>query len=458
MSNKRFIHSPIDECYFDGLDNTAKIIPATTDTRNPNVFGYTAVLSDEVVPEALQRAVEKALSIMPSFAMKLNRGLFWYYFDINHGIPKVREAKEYPCSPIYKANENGFLFRVTYYHRRINFEIYHALSDGMGALNFMRLIVYCYFNELYPDEVPEEAARLEADEVTRNFDEDSFAMNVPDGAPNAEKEKKAEAYRIGGYRYDGTRLGVLAARIPADKMLELSKAHGATLSEYTCALLIWSIYNTSYRRTMRTRPIVISIPVNLRGMFESSTLRNFFGQMNVSVKPERGDTFEDILCKTKECFKAHLNKAYFEKQITNNVLIERIPGIRFVPLFIKDAVMRFLYRRGTKYHTLTLSNLGRIQLPEAIAHRVERFEVLIGGSSTHPKKTSLCSYKNELVITFTSTVDDNSMEQFLLSLLTKQGIEVTVSSNETLPPPKPPKKDKVALKSEKAALKKEASK
>jgi len=52
-------HSPIDEGYFDGLDNTAKIIPATTGTRNPNVFGYTAVLCDEVDPDALQRAVEK---------------------------------------------------------------------------------------------------------------------------------------------------------------------------------------------------------------------------------------------------------------------------------------------------------------------------------------------------------------------------------------------------------------
>ncbi len=444
MKHKRAAHSPIDECYFDGLDNTAKIIPATTDTRNPHVFGYTAVLTEEVVPEALQKAVEKAVSIMPSFAVKLNRGLFWYYFDINHATPRVREVSEYPCAPIYKAGENGFLFRVTYYHKRINFEIYHALSDGVGALNFMQLIVYCYFNELYPEEVPEELARLEADEAVRNFDEDSFAVNVPENALVAEKEKKTEAFRIGGYRYDGTRLGVLNARIPADKMLALAKSFGATLSEYVCALLIWSIYNTSYRRSMRTRPIVVSIPVNLRGMFESTTLRNFFGQMNVSVKPEKGDSFDDILLKTKECFKSYLNKPYFEKMITNNVLIERIPGIRFVPLFIKDAVMRFLYRRQTKFHTLTLSNLGKIKLPEMIADRVEHFEILIGGSSTHPKKTSLCTYKNELVITFTSTVDDNSMEQFLLSLLTKQGVDITVSSNETPPPPKPVKRKKTA--------------
>lgn len=43
----------------------------------------------------------------------------------------------------------------------------------------------------------------------------------------------------------------------------------------------------------------------------------------------------------------------------------------------------------------------------------------------------MCSYKNNLVLMFSSTIDDNSIEQFLVSFLTKKGIEVTVSSNET---------------------------
>lgn len=455
MSEKRrFVHGPIDECYYDGLDNTAKIIPPITDARNPNVFGYTAVLYEEVVPEALTRAVEKALSIMPAFSLKLNRGLFWYYFDVNNASPKVREARTYPCAPIYKANENGFLFRVTYFHKRINFEIFHALSDGMGALNFMKLIVYCYFIELHGDEVPEELARIEADETVRDFDEDSFAANVPKDAETPQKDKKTEAFRIGGYRYDGTRLGVIGAQMDTDKLLALAKSYGATLSEYMAALLIYSVYNTSYRRSMRTRPIVISIPVNLRGMFESATLRNFFGQMNVSVKPERNASFESILEATKLCFKKQLTRQYFENQMTNNVKIERIPGIRFVPLFIKDAVMRFLYKKGTKYHTLTFSNLGRIQLPEVVSGRVDRFEALIGGSDTHPKKTAMCSYNNKLVLMFSSTVDDNSLEQFLISCLTKQGVEVTISGNET-PRPQKDHPNKAEIKAVRSAKKQE---
>ncbi len=448
---KRAPHSGIDEGYWDRLDNAAKLFPAITNRRSPNVFRFTAVLREDVIPEVLESALEKALSIMPSFAVKLHRGLFWYYFDVNNEHPTVKKECSYPCAPIYRAREKGFLFRVTYYGKRINFELYHALSDGIGALSFIRLIIYCYYNILKGEEVPEELIRNESDEITRDFDEDSFMLHATEERETDKKKKtEPDAFRMSGYRYDGTRLGALAAITPVDKMLELSKKHSATLSEYVCALLIYSIFCTSYRRSFGSRPIVISIPVNLRGMFESGTLRNFFGHMNIGVLPKRNASFEDILSEVKAQFKENLKRSYFESQINSHVNIEKIPGIRYVPLFIKDAVMRFIYSGNAKKYTVTFSNLGRIQLPSVISNYVERFEVLIGGSSTHPKKTSLCSYGNNLVLMFSSTIDDNSFEQFLLSYLVKEGIDVTVSSNET---PKPPKMKKEKKKADKSAAK-----
>lgn len=450
-------HSGINEIYWDKLDNAAKLFPAITSTRSPNVFRFTAVLRDEVDPDVLKNAVEQALTIMPAFSLKLHRGFFWYYFDFNDAKPIVREEHNYPCAPIYRARENGFLFRVTYYHKRINFEVYHALSDGMGAVSFMRLIVYCYYNRLLGDKIPEELIRHESDEICRDFNEDSFVLNVPEGAKTEKnKEKEPEAYHISGYRYDGTRLGILTAVIPTSRLIELAKSNGATLSEYLCALLIFSIYNTSYRRSSRSKPIVISIPVNLRGMFESGTLRNFFGHMNVAVKPSRDDTFETVLEEVKKQFSGCLCRGYFERQMAGHVNIERIPGISLVPLFIKDFVMRRIYNPSAKKYTMTLSNVGRIQLPDNIAGLVERFEMVIGGSHTHPKKASLCSFGEELALTFSSTIDDNSLEQFLVRFLTKQGIPITISSNETPAPEKAhgrTKEEKRAEREAKASVK-----
>ena len=51
MRKKRVNHSAVGEAYWDRLDNAAKLIPAITSTRSPNVFRLTAVLCDDVVPE-----------------------------------------------------------------------------------------------------------------------------------------------------------------------------------------------------------------------------------------------------------------------------------------------------------------------------------------------------------------------------------------------------------------------
>lgn len=456
--NKRAHHSPIDEAYWDKLDNAAKLFPAVTTTRSPNVFRLSAVLYEDVNPEKLQSAVEKAIDIMPSFAVKLNRGLFWYYFDVNTERPKVKKESKFPCSPIYKSGEKGFLFRVTYYNKRINFELYHALSDGMGAVTFFKLIVYCYLNGTHPDVISEHFITREGINAATDFDEDSFARNVIESTPAKPPEKDNNtAYHISGYKYDGTRLGVLSAIMSCDSLSNLAKKEGVTLSEYVCALLIYSVYNTTYKRGRRNLPIVISIPVNLRGMFDSNTLRNFFGHMNVSFMPTKNVSFEDVLLSVKNSFCENLKRENFEKQISDRVKIEAIPGVKFVPIGIKNIVLRHYYRNTEKLYTMTFSNLGRITFDNGADKFIERVEVINGGSETHVKKAALCSYNNKLVLTFTSTIDDNSFERFLLCFLVEQGIDISICSNETDPPKKEKRQGK-ALKSDNKVKKKKAPK
>ncbi len=446
---KRPAHGFVDEYYWDTLDNAAKLVPAVSDTRGSNVFRVSAVLCEEVDPKLLSDALDKTLSVFPAFSVRLRRGLFWYYLDANRETPRIREENDYPCAPI-SSRDRGFLFRVTYYKKRINLEMYHALSDGMGAAQFLHVLVCFYFSLMDGDTLSEEYIRGYCDKVARDFDEDSFGRIVgaapekkdqPSGA--AKKEKEPDAFQFGGYGYDGAKLGVVTFLMRADKILNAAHGLSCTMSEYLASLLIWSIYNTSYRRGMgHGKPIVISLPVNLRGMFDSTTMRNFFGHINIAVLPKPGDRLPEIVSAVKSSFSACLDRGYFEKQIAGNVAIERITPIRFVPVWIKDLVMRFLFSRAEKNYTITMSNLGRLTLPEAIADRVERMEMLLGGSRTHPKKVSLCSYGNTLAISFSSTTGDNSLERFFAKEITSQGIGVTLVSNETPPPEKIRKRKK----------------
>ena len=68
-------------------------------------------------------------------------GLFWYYLEETPVRPLVHQEENPPCGLIYK-DSRSLLFEVTYFHRRINLEVYHALTDGTGALLFLQAMVY----------------------------------------------------------------------------------------------------------------------------------------------------------------------------------------------------------------------------------------------------------------------------------------------------------------------------
>ena len=132
------------------LDNTAKLFPAISGEHAANVFRLWADLEEDIHPKALQEAVEQALKDLPAFAVKMRRGVFWYYFEQNPAKPVVREEFCPPCFRIELRRNRGFLFRITYYQRRVNLEVFHALTDGNGALYFLHHILFYYLKQVCP--------------------------------------------------------------------------------------------------------------------------------------------------------------------------------------------------------------------------------------------------------------------------------------------------------------------
>ena len=49
---------------------------------------------------------------------------------------------------------------MTYYKKRINLEVFHALTDGYGGLVFLKEIVYEYLRLKYPEEYKDEKHKL----------------------------------------------------------------------------------------------------------------------------------------------------------------------------------------------------------------------------------------------------------------------------------------------------------
>ena len=119
--------------YWRKLDNAAKLFPATSNKKDTRVFRFYCIMKEDVKEEILQQAVEKALEKYPLFLSVMRKGLFWHYLEKSNLKPVVTEEFKEPCSNLYVRDKKSLLFEVTYYKRRINFEVFHVLTDGTSC-------------------------------------------------------------------------------------------------------------------------------------------------------------------------------------------------------------------------------------------------------------------------------------------------------------------------------------
>ena len=177
------------------LDNTAKIFPVIASENLSNVFRISAVLKDEVDPGTLQRALEEILPQFEGFSVRLRRGFFWYYFENNKRMPVIERETTYPCKYIDPHSNQLYLFRVTYFDRRINLEVFHAVTDGLGAVNFLKALVYRYLDLKKNSRTGHRASQKISSDVSMNV-EDSYVRHYK----KTEKRKYSSrrAYHLAG--------------------------------------------------------------------------------------------------------------------------------------------------------------------------------------------------------------------------------------------------------------------
>ena len=136
---------------FLNLDNAALIFPASETADLLNMFRLSVVLREPVDPIARQYAVNDIVPRFPTFVSAVKRGLFWFYLERRDIDAFVKEEKRPPCSSLYIPDKKSLLFQVSYYKNRINFEVYHALTDGTGAMNFLSELVQNYLILMHPE-------------------------------------------------------------------------------------------------------------------------------------------------------------------------------------------------------------------------------------------------------------------------------------------------------------------
>ena len=414
------------------LDNAAKIYPAARHRNWSNVFRESVTLKEKVDKNVLQSALDVTARRFPSIVARLKKGLFWYYIEELSEAPQVSEENSYPLARMHKRETRKCAMRVIAHKNRIAVECFHSLTDGNGALVFLKTLTAEYIQQKYGVYVPAEHGVLGRLEDPSDAElEDSFLKYS--GKVTASRKGKT-AWHLSGTPEKGGFLNLVCFKLPVAEALKAAHGYNVSLTVFLCAAMMQAILRLQAEQVEnpnRRKPVKVLIPVNLRTMFESKSLRNFALYTTPEVDPKLGEyTFEEICKVVYHRMGLEVNPKFMSSVIATNVGDEKLMAVKLMPLFVKNAVMKMVFNSvGECKSCLSLSNLGAVKLPEIMYDYVERFDFILGVQSNAPHNCGVISYKDTLYINCIRDIRESDLERHFYGVLREQGIDVTVESN-----------------------------
>lgn len=425
--------SPVRKLRWMRLDNAAKIYPAAKRRNWTNYFRLSATLTEEVDLNVLRAALDVTVRRFPSIAVRLRRGVFWYYLEEITKAPAIEEDKSYPLVHVPFDDVRKCAFRVLVYGSRIAVEFFHAVTDGTGGLIFLKTLVAEYLCQKYKINIPAEngvLGRLEDPDPEEL--EDSFLRYAGDiTASRAEQT----AYHMSGTPEPDGFLNLTTLMLPVPAVKEKAKEFGVSVTEFIAAVMMKAIsdlQNEKVPRRMRRKPVKVLLPVNLRGLFPSRTMRNFASYVTPEIDPRLGDYSLAEICRIVHYRMGLENDPrMMAAKIATNVASERSAVLRVMPLFVKNIAMKAVFDLvGECKSCLCLSNLGLVRLPEEMAPYVARMDFIIGVQAKAPHNCGVVSWNGTMYINMIRNIREPELESHFYRVLHALGLPVKVESNQ----------------------------
>ncbi len=425
--------SPARSLRWMKLDNAAKIYPAAKRRNWNNFFRISATLTEPVDVSVLRSALDVTARRFPSIAVRLRRGAFWYYLEQIPKAPAIQDEKSCPLAhaPFHQVRQCAF--RVLVYHNRFAVEFFHALTDGTGALIFVKTLLAEYLSQKYGLTVPAVDGVLgRLEEPSDEELEDSFLRYAGDVKAS---RKESTAWHLSGTPEKDGFKNLVTLMVPAPELKACAKRYGVSVTELLCAAMMQAIAQLQAEKVPQRRlrkPVKVLLPVNLRNLFPSRTLRNFASYVTPEIDPRMGDyTFEEICAAVHHRMGLENNPQTMRAKFAANVASEKSPVLRVMPLFIKNLAMKAVFDTvGECKSCLCLSNLGVVRLPEVMAPYVARMDFIIGVQAKAPHDCGVLTWNDTVYINCIRSIREPELELRFYQVLHRLGLSVTAESNQ----------------------------
>ena len=400
------------------LDNMGVYYASTKDRKNPTVFRFTATMKDDVDVVNLRVALEDTMEVYPNFNVTLKKGLFWYYLEEEHHLPDIKEENKAVCARVYRS-EYDILYRVSYYKKRINFEVSHILSDGRGTIEVFKTLIANYVKYQY------KVKNIKLSNSTiEEHSEDSFDKYY-------EKFKRTKGKDGKIYRYKNKLLPFEDAKfielhLNCKKVLDKAHEYDSTITSYLGAVLVQSILK-EMKQLDKGKYIKIDLPVDLRSYFRSESSRNFFGLTYLSYKfMGEVDEIDKIINVINNQMSEKIKKENISKRVNQMVSFQKNFAVRAIPIFVKDLFLKTV-DEITGNPTTSLSNVGKITFSKEVDPYVETVAAMI--SPENYFKVTIATYGNDLVICISDKFRRNNIVKNYVRALVEVDKDAFIISN-----------------------------
>lgn len=410
------------------LDCSATIYPYIGTKDINQSFHMEADIDRDVDVERLKAAVQKMCDRTPTMFVCLQEHALGYKLRRLHDTQSL--VKPYPAvmHEPFAIRDGEPMIRIFYRGNRIAVEVFHVVSDGSGVIALLKSILAEYYRSM-GEEIPcTDGVLSPLDPPKATEVEDSFRANFEKGHKSVSRSGK----RAFQYHPDGpfAPWHLTELTMPVSALKAVAKAHGATLTEFICTLYLMSFHASESGKKTK-KPITLSVPVNLRGLFGSESLRNFSLYFVASAaEAEQNPTFERILENVKKQFKEGTDKERLHDMICTNVAQSSMPAFTYAPRALKRAILKTgakLY--GECMFTSVVSNLGVVRMPAALQKHVKMFRAVLGRTPVNHIKTTAYCYGDVFGIMFSSMLRSREIEETMKRLFTSYNIPVTLRAH-----------------------------
>ena len=422
LSNLSDFYSTKKRQFFT-LDSAGIVYPLGMRFNHMQMFRFSATLKENVIPEILQLALDFTIKRFPSMSTVVKTGFFWHYLETVNNVPVLEEENDIPCKPISIYLRSFRSFRTMYYKNRISVEFFHALTDGAGALVFLKTLIREYYILLgrkvsLIDGVFDINDGIKPEETVNEFINHKGEVDYDTFIDKKAVQMDGKLNRFYPYQ-------IIHFHMDVDKLKEVSKKYNGTITSFLLANIFKAIKSATSKKEGE---VVVEVPVNLRQFNNSKTLRNYSMYFLAKKFLDDINDTEKLVSDMNEQLKEKANMDYMKKKIaTANSLISKLSHI---PLIIKNPIFQLLYTYfSASVMTCVFSNLGVVKMPEEIQDDIDDFIVLFPPDRPNRASCTLITYNNKAILTIVKLCKEDAFESALYDCLSKQGLKIEVKGS-----------------------------